>query len=125
MNIGYHTRLWSNNVVKVVGGSFGGQIDMETVNRLANLFTVTVSNSGNPVFVDREGREVRLYISVDADKTIVGQEALAAWREDRRVQEQGDQERLEQEAEEVDRLMGGLTHDEIVRRLSGGSKETT
>lgn len=75
-SIGYHTRLHSDNRVKVVGGSFGGSIDQETVERLAHLFKVVIKPSGTAVFVDKEGREVALYLSVDPASTAIGREAI-------------------------------------------------
>lgn len=121
-NIGYHTRLYSDNTRKIVGGSFGGAIDSETVNRLVNSqFEVVVKHSGTAVFVDRDGREVRLYLSVDADSTEKGVNALAAWRAEREKQEREHASRREQESEEIDNLMSNLSHDEIVRRLRGSS----
>ena len=36
-NIGYHTRLYKDNNVKVTGGAFGGAIDRDTVERLVKL----------------------------------------------------------------------------------------
>lgn len=80
-NIGYHTRLDGKNSVKVTGGSFGGSLDVETANRLVRShFTVIVKPSGRPVFVDRGGREVSLYISVDPEITDKGIEAMSAYR---------------------------------------------
>lgn len=120
-NISYHTRLYSDNTVKVVGGSFGGSIDMETVNRLARLFTVIVKTSGTPVFVDREGREVRLYLCVDAGSTKKGTEALKEWRAERAKQLEEEEAQLEREQGEIDQLMEGLSHEEVIRRLRGTS----
>lgn len=118
-NIGFHTRLDKDNTRKIVGGSFGGSIDLETVNRLVSShFEVKVKPSGSPVFVDSEGREVRLYLSVDADRTEKGIEALAAWRAERAQKEREEQERNDRESAEVADLMGDLSHEEIVRRLS-------
>lgn len=118
-NIGYHTRLYSDNTRKIVGGSFGGAIDQETVERLVkSQFEVVVKPSGTAVFVDREGREVRLYLSVDADTTEKGAKALAAWRAERTKQEREAEERREREEAEIDDLTSGLSHEEIVRRLS-------
>lgn len=119
-NIGYHTRLWANHTVKVCGGSFGGSIDNETVERLVKShFTVTVKPSGNAVFVDKECREVSLYLSVDAGATEAGKAALKAWNEANRKiwAEQEEQERFAQL--EIESLMDGLSHEEIVRRLKG------
>ena len=77
-NIGYHTRLISDNTVKVVGGSFGGRFDIETANRLVKShFSVAVKQSGRAVFVDKRGREVSLYFTVDAGETDAGKKALA------------------------------------------------
>ncbi len=118
-NIGYHTRLAGDNTVKCVGGSFGGAIDMETVNRLTRSFTVRVKPSGTPVFVDQEGREVRLYLSVDPDTTEIGKAALKAWREERAKTEAHAQQLAEAQQAEIEDLLGNLGHDEAVRRLRG------
>lgn len=121
-NISYHTRLDSNNTVKVVGGSFGGSIDMETVNRLVRShFTVVVKNSGRPVFVDKQMREVSLYLAVDAGSTEQGAQVLKAWRAERAKQWEEEEKKLEREQEEIDQLTESLSHEEIVRRLRGTS----
>ena len=118
-NIGYHTRFYSDPTTKVVGGSFGGSLDLETANRLVKShFTVVVKPSGTPVFVDREGREVFLYFSVDARQTEAGKKALAEWRKDKAAQEEAQQALEALEAEEIASLMDGLSHAEIVARLS-------
>lgn len=116
-NIGYHTRLDSNNTVKVCGGSFGGSFDWETVERLVKAhFTVKIQPSGRAVFVDKEGRAVSLYFSVDPDMTLAGKAALA---EDRKAREEA--QRIEDEKQgQIDELMSGLSNDEIIRRLTQG-----
>ncbi len=119
-NIGYHTRLYADNTVKVAGGSFGGSIDMETVNRLVRMFTVVVKPSGTPVLVDQEGREVRLYLSVDVVDTEAGKAALIAWRAQREAQEHMRQEQQETEDAEIANLIGAIGYDEAVRRLRRG-----
>lgn len=113
-NIGYHTRLNSNNSIKVCGGSFGGQIDSETVARLVKShFTVKILNSGTGVFVDREGREVILYISVDPLKTEAGKQALV---EHRKVL--AAKQKIEDEKEqEIKNLMDSMSSDEILSKL--------
>ena len=120
-NIGYHTRLRSDDSIKVVGGSFGGHIDMETIERLTRLFVVKVLPSGTPIFVDNKGRQVRLYITVDAGMTTKGLEALKAWHAERERLEAEEVALLEAEEAEIEDLMEGLSHDEIVRRLRGES----
>lgn len=118
-NIGYHTRLLSDNTVKVCGGSFGGALDLETANRLANaFFNVVVKPSGHPVFVDREGREVRLYITVDPAMTTKGIEAKRAWIAEKHRQDEEADYLHEAQQEELESAMSGLTHEEIIRRLS-------
>lgn len=117
-SISYHTRLYSDNSRKIVGGSFRGSIDIETANRLVeSQFTVAVKPSGHPVFVDKEGREVSLYLHVDAASTEQGIKALAAWRSARSKQDREDQARRAIESTELEELMAGLSHEEIVRRL--------
>ena len=116
----YHTRLRSNPAIKVCGGSFGGAIDAETVERLVNaFFAVVVKDSGHPVFVDREGREVYLYLSVDPAETSKGKAALATWRQAKYNAEVLAQQQAEEEDEELQDAMAGLSHDEIIRRLKG------
>lgn len=118
-NIGYHTRLYRDNTVKVTGGSFGGSIDRDTVERLSGLFEVKILLSGTPVFVDREGREVRLYLSVDPQMTNKGALALQNYRIEKDRLEREREQQAEQEQNEVDSLMADLTHEEIVKRLKG------
>lgn len=113
-NIGYHTRLYSDNTVKVVGGSFGGSIDQETVERLTRLFDVIVKPSGTPVFVDSQGREVRLYLSVDAIETIKGKEAL---KEHTKKLEALQKEEDEKE-EQIETLLASMSNEEILARLT-------
>ena len=121
-NISYHTRLDNNNTIKVVGGSFGGSIDMETVNRLVRShFTIVVKNSGRPVFVDKQMREVSLYLSVDAGSTEQGTQVLKEWRAARAKQLEEEEDQAERNQEEIDQLTEGLSHEEIVRRLRGTS----
>lgn len=87
-SICYHTRLSNDNTKKICGGSFSGQLDLDTANQLVSAhFTVAIKNSGRAVFVDREGREVSLYISVDPSDTIKGREAIAADRKERAIRE--------------------------------------
>lgn len=116
-NIGYHTRLYSDHNVKVVGGSFGGQVDQETIERLTRLFTVVIKPSGTPVFVDREGREVRLYITVDPASTNIGKKAVLEYNEKRRAESAKALETAQEE--EINSLMQGMSHEEILRRLKG------
>jgi hypothetical protein len=117
-NIGYHTRLYADNTVKVVGGSFGGSIDPDTVARLVKShFTVVVKPSGTCVFVDKQGREVNLYLSVDARETDAGKAALKAHHAQQRALWDKAQADEQQASEEIENLMDGLSHEEIVRRL--------
>lgn len=125
-NIGYHTRRMGLDNYKVCGGSFGksgetdNSISQETIERLVKShFTVAVKPSGSAVFVDKGGREVSLYISVDAKETSAGKAALKAWNE-ANWKAWEESERLEKQAqEEIDNLMEGLSHEEILRRLKG------
>ena len=116
-NIGYHTRLYSDNTVKVVGGSFGGRIDMETVERLTRLFTVIVKPSGTAVFVDKNGREVRLYLSVDPDTTEIGKQALKDYRLEKERRDNEEREEREELMSQID----DMSSDEIrwLLKISG------
>ncbi len=53
--------------------------------------------------------------------TIKGAEALRLWRAEKHRQYEEDEQRREAQQEELDSAMSGLTHDEIIRRLSQGS----
>lgn len=116
-NIGYHTRLYRDNAIKVVGGSFGGQIDAETVNRLTRLFSVRILPSGQAVFVDQADREVRLYITVDPADTEKGKAAKKAWQIEQNRLEAEEEAQRKAEAAEIEELISGLSHNEIIRRL--------
>lgn len=114
-SICYQTRLDSNNAVKLTGGSFSGAIDSETVNRIVKaFFSVKVKPSGRLVFVDKEGREVSLYLSISPEDTDAGKAAQAEY-----LKERAQLQRVEEEKErQINDLMGNLSSDEIIRRLS-------
>lgn len=90
-------------------GSFGGSLDMDTVDRLVNRqLSVEIQPSGRACFVDREGRKVALWVNADPDITEKGKQARAEWAllERRKAEEQKKlQEELDNELEElVDRI---------------------
>ena len=119
-NICYHTRAANGENVgqKLTSGSFGGAIDQETVERITRLFDVKIKPSGTPVFVDKEGREVNLYFSIDPRKTEKGKEALRNYRhEQTRIWEEERVQR-EKEAQELAELLSNFTHEELMRKLS-------
>jgi DNA-binding protein YbaB len=119
-NICYHTRLCSDNTKKIVGGSFGGSLDMDTIARLVKAhFTVTVKPSGHPVFVDKDGREVSLYVNVDPKVTDAGKEALRQYHVERQKREAINERVERQHQETIENLMSGLSNEEIIRRLGG------
>lgn len=113
-NIGYHTRLFSDPTVKVIGGSFGGDISMKTVDRLVEAhFSVKIPESGQARFVDKAGREVWLYMTIDPLSTSVGKEAMNEyWKERQLKKEDEDRKR-----EEIETLLEGMTPDEILAKL--------
>lgn len=114
--ISYHTRLEADNQVKVSGGTFGGAVDYETVNNLVEaFFNVSIKPSGRAVFVDKEGREVSLYIKVEAETTVIGIEAKRVWRAEMRRKDCED--RLLRG--EIDAAMAKLSQEEVLRRLKG------
>lgn len=115
-HICYHTRLDANGKRRIVGGSFAGGINQETVERMVNAwFKVDVTPSGRAVFVDGAGRRVNLYFNIDPESTERGKEALAEYH---RQQEIAQQTKRGKE-EEVLRLLDGMTTDEALRRLRG------
>lgn len=114
----YHTRLAYDNRVKVSGGTFSGEIDLTTVNRLASTYSVIIKGSGRPVFVDKSGREVSLYISVDPEETTKGKEALKLYYEEKHRKEEADRILYESQEQELENVMAGMTHEEIIRKLS-------
>lgn len=114
-NIGYHTRKNGQDSVKITGGTFGGAVDMDTVNRLVkSQFTVTITPSGRPVFVDKKGNQVSVYITVDPADTDAGKVALAADLKRREELQKTEDEKESQ----IQELMAGLSNDEIIRRLT-------
>lgn len=117
-NIGYHTRRIEDGS-KVTGGSFGGSINVESVNRLVNAhFEVVVQPSGRPVFVDKQGQQVSLYLSVDPRCTEKGLAALKAFHKERAVL---DKQREEERRREIEELLADLPYEEALRRLKGGA----
>lgn len=119
--IGYHTRLYSDNTCKVSGGSFGGAMGGDTIERLVNNgYTVTIKPSGVPVFVDIKGREVMLYVTIDAGECSKGRAAIEKHSLEQRAAREARREKDEREQAAIESLMAGLTYDEIISRLSVG-----
>lgn len=116
-NIGYHTRSRKDGT-KLVGGSFGGAIDQDTVERISRLFTVVVKPSGTPVFVDGKGNEVFLYFSIDPQNTEKGKQAIKEYNLKRELELKKEQEILEQQKRELQEAMEGLSHSEILAKLT-------
>lgn len=111
----YHTR-GALTGEKIMGGSFGGAFDMDTVNRLIRYhkYKVLVKPSGTPVFVDVAGREVHMYFSVDPRFTDAGKEALDADK-----QKRFSAQAIEEEKERlVNDLIANMTTEELLERLS-------
>lgn len=117
--IGFQTRLVQDGKL-VTAGTFGGNLSIGTANRLVkgHNFTVVVKPSGTPVFVDRAGREVRLFFRIRPEDTEVGKCALMLWRDEQRKLAREKEEREEEERDELERLLEGLSHEEAVRRLT-------
>lgn len=115
-NISYHTRSTSDQAVKYVGGSFGGQFDMETVNRLVHAhFNIKVKGSDRLVFVDHHGRECWLYVAVDPQDTELGKTFLAQIRRNK-----AEQARQEEEREaELQAVLDSMTTEQALRLLKG------
>lgn len=112
-SIGWVARDSNNDNAKLASGSFGGSIDMETVERLIKAhFTLAMRPSGSPTFVDRDGRHVRLYLSIDPRMTEEGRRLIAQDAEKRRTAEK----ELERE---LDDLLNGLSTEEAIKRLRG------
>jgi len=100
-SIGYHTRLANNSAIKVCWGSFGGSLDLETANRLVKAhFTVVAKPTGTLVFVDREGREVSLFITVDPARTEAGKLAREEFNRQKAIERQNE-DRKREELEDV------------------------
>lgn len=104
-NIGWHIRRCSDGV-KTRGGSFGGDIDMETANRLVNVFLdAEVMPSGTVVLKDKKtGETVWLYLSIDARKTEKGKEALKQYNAGRLKKEKEEEERRARVMQALDDL---------------------
>lgn len=120
MSLGYHTRLDKDQRVKVCGGGMmSGSLDITSVNNLVNSqFSVTIKQSGRAVFVDREGREVSLYITVDPDATEMGKAAIRLWRVEKEEKERLRQLQAEIDEERIQNARAGMDVDEVIRRLS-------
>jgi hypothetical protein len=77
----YHTRDANKNSVKITGGMLHASSHDDAAMKAAHNLAVIIKPSGSPVFVDRQGREVSLYISVHPEHTEQGKAALRAFQE--------------------------------------------
>ena len=114
-SIRYHTCLRSDNTVKIIGGGFGGELNIDAVNRLVSRhLTVKALPTGTLVFVDTSGREVALYATIDPAITDAGKVVLAEYHK-----VLAERERIEKEKREhLQDLIDDMDVDEALRRLS-------
>ena len=114
----FHLRRVSDNV-KVVGGTVPkscATLD-EAAEWLSEGAPVVVSNTGSVQFT-YGSTPVYAYLSVDPSETDIVKEALRQWRVDKRNREDAEAERNADFEREIEDLMDGLSHEEIVRRLN-------
>lgn len=100
---------------KLSGGSFSGELNQDTVDRLvAGRLSVVVSQSGDPFFINNKGRRVSLYIGISPAETTAGRLALADYRdkEEARVKAERQRER------DLQALLDGMSTDEAIALLS-------
>ena len=120
-NIVYHTRLYATGE-KVVGGSFSGSLDFDTVNRLVNShFNVIIKTSGNPTFVDKDLREVNLYFNILPNMSEKGKTAIAKYNYDIRLREDKRKEKEDNRKEKIENLINNMSDDELLDRLQSKS----
>lgn len=118
--VGYHTRAYLDTTQKISGGFFRGGLDAKTIGNLINAyFDVKIMSGGRAVFVDKNGRPVFLYITVDPSMTAKGKELIAANQAAQRSLAQALQAQEIREREELEDVMQGLSHAEIIKRLRG------
>lgn len=115
----YHSRLFAHHPTKVVGGSITADSLDDAADYLVSQHTVTVKPSGRAIFVDREGREVNLYLSIEPAETAKGQAALRADREERELAERIRAEHEAAQQLELAELLRAIDTEEAIRRLKG------
>ena len=120
-SINYRTRIADDDVISATSvweasSLFRGAIDAETVERLVDHhFKVKITDKGAVYFEDRNGKIVHLYIRVKPEHVKQGVQLAKAWRVEQRAKE-------EQLQQEIDRLMDGMTREEILDRLRNGAE---
>jgi len=78
----YHTR--DGKGVKLTGGMCNASTYEQAAQRAAHGLTIAFANSGMPIFQDKTGREVSLYLSVHPEHLSNYPVALAAYQETKR-----------------------------------------
>jgi hypothetical protein len=76
---------------------------------------VIVKPSGVPVFVDKSGREVTLYVKVDASSTTKGRAALESFVIERQMRAV----KIEEQDRAIEKLLDTMSNEEILARLQG------
>lgn len=113
MRIVYHTRLDGKDI-KLSSGTLQGECDKETINSLVNkLFSVKILASGRAVFVDGDGRNVMLYVTIDPLTTDKGKAAKKEHEEINAAQNKKDQELQDL----VDNMINSYTNEELYKIL--------
>lgn len=98
----YHTR--DSKGIKLTGGMLHAENHDEAAERATLGLEVKISRSGRPMFCNKQGREVSLYLSVHPEHTAKGQKAIVEYRAER-------DRRYQEEAQKLSRF-GGYDDDD-------------
>jgi hypothetical protein len=107
MTIQYHTRHHGTDD-KITAGA------IHSVPALLSDYTVTILPSGRATLVDHRGRHVDVYMRLDPEDHSEYAAAIKAYREGK-AQEAALQALR---AEQIARLLSGMTDEEILKRLA-------
>lgn len=101
---------------------FGGTVHAagwgDAVESSTHGLEVKISPSGRSIWVDKQGREVDLYLCLSPELTVRGRELLQVARKERAEREAEEQARVTALEEHLSALLDSMTPEQAIERLS-------
>lgn len=119
MNKGFTYREYNSIGKPTSAGSFRGEVNTDTIEKLVNKYETTVTNSGDVYFVNKNGDKINLYIHIRPMNTKKGQDAYRAWQVRQQKEAAEEYAKMEEERKSIEAAMLGLSTEEILLRLKG------
>jgi hypothetical protein len=113
----YHTRCYRSGS-KLSGGTIHADNYQDAIEKISRMFQVAMTPTGNLYYIDKQNRDVYLYISIHPEYTINGIEQVKSIRAERTKRQQIAYTEEERKRVQLESILDGISIDEAIEKLS-------